>query len=289
MTTRLELDLERPAPGEDWELPHWMLAILPERRADAGHYSGQDSLPATLLLRVAGEPVAIAEPFTYQLTNEYCYDSEYYLVLRASEIVDAAAWSELPFGHLAEGDVFAAWDRFHGHEYLRTPESEERSMSYGGDWADLQLLVDDQHPRAVGPRPTRRVSPASLLRAVRAGDVERVRALLTRGADPNAGRDAPDAALRGVSVDRNSTALFEAVLQDSPPLVEALLAAGASVAAPWPDAMPPLACALVNRKLAVIPVLLAFGADPDEGFRGETARRLADELGLSELLNAARA
>lgn len=84
------------------------------------------------------------------------------------------------------------------------------------------------------------------------------------GADPNAGRDAPDAALQAVSVDRNTTALWEAVLHDSPPLVEALLAAGASVRAPWRNALPPLRCALVNRKLSVVPMLLAFGAEVPE-------------------------
>lgn len=131
------------------------------------------------------------------------------------------------------------------------------------------------------------MSPASLLRAVRAGDVERVRSLLAAGADPDAGREVPDAALRSVSVDRDSTALWDAMLLDSVPLVEALLAAGASVRAPWPGAAPPLFGALVNRKVELVPVLLRFGADPDEvGPRGQTARELAASLGLGELLRA---
>lgn len=261
-----------------------MSVVLPERRGSAGHFSEQDCLPATLRVLAAGAAVALAEPFAYQLENQYAYDSEYYLVLRASKVLDAVTWSAFPFGHLGPGDVFVAWDRFHGHEYLRTPDSEQRAMSYGGDFRDLQLLVDEDHPSPVGRRTTAGVSPASLLRAVRRGDVEGVRALLAQGADPNAGRDAPDAALRAVSVDRNTTALWEAVLRDSPPLVEALLAAGARVRAPWRDAVPPLMCAIVNRKLSVVPVLLAFGADADEECRGETTRDLAKRLGLSQLL-----
>lgn len=283
--TSLDLDFEPPTAGQPWELPHWMGAVLPEQRAGAGHCSGQGSLATTLRVRVVGVLVAIAEPFAYHLVNQYCYDSEYYLVLRVTEIVGPAAWRALPFGQLEAGDVFAAWDRFHGHEYLRTPGADEDAMSYGGDFRDLQLLVEQDHPRAgAAPRATSGVSPASLLRAVRDGDVTRTRELLARGADPNAGRDVPDAALRSVSVDRNSTALGEAVLSDSTALAAALLEAGASVAAPWPGATPPLFFALVNRKLAVIPVLLAFGADPDETCRGQSSRQLAEKLGLSELL-----
>lgn len=261
-----------PEDSGDLALPDWYDVVFRNVAGELHHGSEGCRLPDTVVIRFEGRAVALADAFSLLLDNQYCWDTEYYLILRVRQVLITNAWNRLPWGHLEAGDVFYAWDKFHGLDYSRTAMAEQ-DMSYGGDWNDLQMLIDQMHPHSAGPRPVGGVSSATLLRAVRSGDVARVRALLAAGADPNAGINAPDAALRSVSVDRDSTALWEAILAGSQPMVEALLEAGAAVNATL------LQLAVVNERYSVIPLLLRFGADPDLVVRGMTARSIAASRG----------
>jgi hypothetical protein len=257
-----------------WEPPSWYELVDLNDEGELHHGSSGSRTPDTVVLRAADRPVALADAHTHTIDNQYCWDSEYYLVLRLRDILDPDAWRASPWPQLAPGDVFLAYDKFHGNVYSRTP-ADESSMSYGGDWSDLQAFIDDRHPRLEGPRPTAVASPTSLLRAVRDRDEPRVRALLAAGADPEAGLDPPHEALRSVSVDRDATALAEAIYADAPGIVDALLAAGARLTARSPRHYTPLQLALANRALAVVPVLLRHGADPDVVSADTTAREIA--------------
>jgi hypothetical protein len=267
-----------PLEPPDWELPDWSDLVFPNEQGEVHHGSSGTRMPDAVVVRLEGRPVALADAFHHTLENQYCYDAEYYLVLRVREILAPALWRRLPWGALEPGDVFLAYDKFHTLVYSRTPGNGE-PMSYGGDWADLQAVVDAEHPRPQGARPVDRPSDATLLRAVRAGDIDLVRALLAAGANPDAGWDAPEAALRPESTDRNSPALWDAAVNGSLEMAEALLAAGASVNRCAPGAMTVLHGALANRKLAVVPLLMRFGADPDALCQGRTAREVAASLG----------
>lgn len=235
--------LEPPAPGSDggWSRPDWTDVVFPDQQGELRHGSTGSRLPDAVVVRLEGKPVAIADAYHHTLENQYCWDCEYYLVLRLREILAPALWRTLPWAHLEAGDVFFAWDKFHWQTYSRTAD-DGGAMSYG-DWADLQAVIDAEHPRPEGPRPAGPPSDATLLRAVRAGDLEQVRALLTAGA----------------------------VVDRAPP-----------------GGMTPLHGALANRKLAVVPVLLRFGADPDATWEGRTAREVADSIGPSAAALLAR-
>ncbi|MBL9099421.1 MAG: ankyrin repeat domain-containing protein [Myxococcales bacterium] len=280
--TTSHFDLEPPEQGDAWSIPSWHALVFPNDDGELHHGSRGANLPDTVVVRLHDREVALADIFADTIENQYCWDCEYFLTLRVREVLEPDLWALLPWPHLEPGDVFVAYDKFHGHEYSRTP-GDEASMSYGGDWSDLQAYIDGCYPRPEGSRPAGPPSATTLLRAVRAGDVALVRALLAAGADPGAGSDPPGAALRAVSVDRDTTALWEAIGLDSPALVEALLAAGASLRPPSPAHMPPLQGALLNRRLAVVPVLLRFGADPDASFDGRTARDMAAAIGPEAL------
>lgn len=65
-----------------------------------------------------------------------------------------------------------------------------------------------------------------------------LRDLLARGGIPDAGWNVMDEALRSVSVDRNTTAVFEAIVSEDPALVELLLQAGARLDSPWSSTTP---------------------------------------------------
>jgi hypothetical protein len=270
--------------GEDgeWVMPDWYSIVFLTEDGKLHHGTSGSRLPDTVLVQLEGRTVALADAFAHTIDNQYCYDCEYYLVLRLREVIETDGWAQLPWAALSPGDVFFAWDKFHRTEYSRTPDSDG-SMSYGGDWYDLQAYIDERHPRPQAPaaqagRPPGPVSDATLLRAVRDRDVARVRELLAAGADPNAGQSAPVEALRSVSVDRDATALWEAIAADSAEMVEALLAAGAQVHG-RPGMMSPLHGALANRAFTTVPALLRFGADPEERWRDRTAREVAASLG----------
>jgi len=274
-----DLALEPPSDGDEWELPSWTDVVFPNEQGELHHGSRGARMPDAVVVRLEGRPVALADAHAHTLENQYCYDAEYYLVLRLRTILAPDRWRRLPWAALEPGDVFIAWDKFHGHIYSRVAGAHQQSMSYGGDWADLQSVTDAEHPRAEGPRPVGRPSDATLLRAVREGDLELVRSLLAAGANPDAGWEVPDVAVRSVSHDRATCALWEAAMSGSLELTEALLAAGASVDRCPPSGMTVLHGALANRKLAVIPLLLRFGADPDATWQGRTAREVAESLG----------
>ena len=260
---------------------YWRGLVFPNERGEIRHGTSGGTMPDTVVVRLNDRVVALADAFAHTLENQYCYDAEYFLIIRLREILEPDVWKLLPWPQIEPGDVFYAWDKFHGHEYSRT-QGDASTMSYGGDWSDLQHYIDDHHPRPEGPRPTGPASAASLLRAVRSGDVAEVRALLAAGANPNAGDDAPYEALRSVSVDRDTSAMWEAISRGDPDLVEALLAAGARVHGP-PGQYTPLHGAFLNRKLAVVPVLLRFGADPDLVSYEKTPRDLAAAIGPEAL------
>jgi hypothetical protein len=268
-----------PDAGTEPEVDaYWSALVFPNERGEIHHGSSGGVMADTIVVQLGEQIVALADAFAHTLDNQYCYDCEYFLILRVRQVLEPDLWQTLPWRHLGPGDVFYAFDKFHGHEYSRS-EDNDTTMSYGGDWADLQYYIDDRHPRPEGPRTTGPASPASLLRAVRERDVDAVRKLLAAGADPDAGEDAPHEALRSVSVDRETSALWEAISSGSAEIVEALLAAGARVRARDDQHCPALYFALINHKLALVPLLLRFGADPDELAFGKTPRDLAAELG----------
>jgi hypothetical protein len=274
-------EAEPPGPDDDdqWPLPPWVWLVEPGEDGNVHHGSRGSTLPDTVVVGHAGAIVALADPYADVLANQYCEDTEYYLVLRLREILDPAAWRALPWAHLDAGDVFAAWDKFHGHEYSRTAGSEQ-VMSYGGDWNDLQSLVDQEWPGPRSPRPIAKICDATLLRAIRNHDEPRALALVAAGADPNAGASVPFEAIRSVSWDRDTTALWEAIVWGSLPVVQALLEAGASVQARQPDHMTPLNGALVSQKPHLVPVLLLHGSDPDAAWQGLSARQRASYMGI---------
>lgn len=222
----------------------WTDVVLPEGGCD----HARSLLPQTVGLRLGGVLVALADPFDLHLDNQYCYDSEYYLVLRLRSVVDREAWAASRFASVAEGRIVLAFDKFHWHVY-----DHDQPMSYGGDFEDLQLVVDGNPSRCT------RISDASILRAVRERDVDLLRDLLARGGNPDAGWNVVDEALRSVSVDRNTTAVFEAVVSEDPALLELLLQAGARLDSPW-GSTAPLQFARMNHRAEAEALLLRYGA-----------------------------
>ena len=98
-----------------------------------------------------------------------------------------------------------------------------------------------------------------LIDAVRARNVERVRALVKEGVDVNA-RQADGA-----------TALHWAAHLDDPGLVSALIAAGAKADAADDTGVTPLYLACLNRQVAIVDTLLAAGANANAALiTGET-------------------
>jgi ankyrin repeat protein len=110
--------------------------------------------------------------------------------------------------------------------------------------------------------------------AARAGDAERVAALLDKGADPRAA--APD----------GTTALHWAARAGQPATVERLLAAGADPAAANRYGVTPLALAAENGDAASVAALLDAGADPNTATPdGETVLLVAARTGRVEVLD----
>ena len=112
-----------------------------------------------------------------------------------------------------------------------------------------------------------------LIEAVKAGDAERVRALLESGADAGA------AELDG------STALLWATHRDDVETVRLLIEAGAEVSAANDLGATPLWAASENRSTAVVRTLLDAGADPNrELLSGETPVMVAARAGSAEVV-----
>lgn len=109
---------------------------------------------------------------------------------------------------------------------------------------------------------------ASLVEAVKSGDVAAVRSILDGRVDVNASE--PD----------GTTALHWAVHRDDATLVDRLLAAGATVHTRNRYGITPLSLACENGSATVVSRLLRAGADPNTTFRdGETALMTAARTG----------
>jgi hypothetical protein len=288
--TRL-LRLRHDDAGE-WEvLEDWRDLVFPPPDG-ALHHGSSGATPAdTVALGLDGHIVALADVGHISLPNLYAYDQEYYQFVRVRQILDEPRWQAGVWARFGPGNVVYAWDKFHGQGYLRRDGSE--AISYGGDWDDLEAQVNAEHPPARAPDAAAGPpSDAALLRAIAADDVAEVRALLARGADANAGANVPGnipGLVLHVSHARDSFALWLAVMQASPPVTEALLAAGAEVNRQPDGGMTVLHGAILNHRVAHVPLLLRFGADVNATFGGRSALALAEEHepAIARLLRAA--
>ena len=120
-----------------------------------------------------------------------------------------------------------------------------------------------------------RVADPGLIEAVKAGEVETVRALLDGGADV----DAP--------ASDGATALHWAVHRGDDGLVDLLIEAGADVTAANRYGVQPIALAAENGSAAIIEKLLRTGADANAALPGgETALMTAARSGYPDTLRA---
>lgn len=273
-TKALRLEL---VDGE-WECSDWFEIV--DAPPGGLHHGSRGSIPADTVVIVLGEErVALADAINVEPTNLYAWDNEYYLVLRAREVLSPETWRTLPWRDLGPGNVLHVWDKFHGIAALRGQHDPTRSLSYGGDFAHLEDLVNRLRPPARLPERSDPPGADQLLSAVRDDDLARVKQLLARGVDP---RDlgAPDGVRcleLEVSVARTTSPLWESIQGASPAVTEALLAAGAPLEGRG-DEMPALHVALVARRPEHVRVLLRFGADPGAAHRGKSAQELADAI-----------
>lgn len=269
------------APTEEtpeWELDGWHSLVFPNAEGEFHHGSRGATMPDAVVISLDENVLANADLDQLVLDNQYAYDAEYYLCLRLREVVDADRWRETPWNGFAPGHLLHAWDKFHHLSYFRLPESSD-SMSYGGDWSDLEAVFNREYPPAFAVEPIGPPSAIELLRAIENDNLSKVQALLARGADPNAGLDhAPIYQVEaGLSVERPRFSLWESVMLASPSITKALLAAGAQVDwTPGGDAMTALHGAITNRHFDHVPVLLEGGADPLRKFRGQSAIEMAE-------------
>ena len=120
-----------------------------------------------------------------------------------------------------------------------------------------------------------RAADPGLIEAVKAGEVETVRALLDGGADV----DAP--------ASDGATALHWAVHRDDAGLVDLLLEAGADVTVANRYGVQPIALAAENGSAAILDKLLRAGADANAALPGgETALMTAARTGYPDTLRA---
>jgi hypothetical protein len=280
------IDLAPYAPTEAWEdsLPDWSSLVARNPDEDRMHHGSHGSLPVdTIAIAVDGVIAALADARHITMENQYAYDQEYFQYLRLREVVDAEAWAKLPWTALSRGHVLIAWDKFHGVQYVRTPDADadadEPTMTFGGGWSLLEEEINSRHfPDEDAPMPVGDPTDADLLAAVRGNRLERVLAFLAHGRNPNAaGVVPPHSGLDlGVSHARDSSLLWESVHNASPSVTGALLEAGAAVDARPPGGLTALLGAILNKHDDHIPVLLSYGADPTIAHDGKTALELAD-------------
>lgn len=129
---------------------------------------------------------------------------------------------------------------------------------------------------APGPHRAAAANDATFVAAAQAGDLGRLDALLRR--DPAVvNQTGPD----------GTTALHHAVNRDDLPMVEALIEAGADVAARNRYGFPPATLAAVNGNATIMRRLLAAGADPNASVPGgETVLLTAARTGSRDTLEA---
>jgi len=234
-------------------------------------------MPDAVVIRRDENVLAIADVNQLVLSNQYADDAEYYLCLRLREVVDEKRWRATPWNGFMPGHLLHAWDKFHSLDYFRVHTSEE-SMSYGGDWPDLQAVFNQEYPPAVRLIAVGKPSNIELLRAIERDDLASVRTLLERGANPNAGRvhEPIRQVEAGLSHGRSRFALWDAVVNASPTVTKALLDAGADVDWAPENGMTPLHGAIANHRFAHVPVLLQGGANPRAEFHGKNAVTMAE-------------
>lgn len=272
--------------GDEWSCPDWYYLVDPPADGKLNHGRGGSVPPDTLLVAIGDRTVAVGDALSVEVDNAYAYDCEYYLVLRVREILAPELWQTLPCRELGVGNVVHVWDKFHWLAFLRGQSPTDRALTYGGDWADLEELVNREQPPARPPARSELPGSATLLAAVRADDRARVESLLARGVSP---RDVgvPDGVRcleLGVSHPRSSSPLWEAVQSSSPEITRALLRAGAPADDRTGSEYTALHAALIARRPDHVRALLHFGADPLLRCGGKTAYELAD--GISPELGA---
>lgn len=262
-----------------WEMPCWSALTFPSPEGDYHHGSCGCTPPDTAVLLLDEVPVALLDCDHISLDNLYVYDSEYYQFLRLRAVLDVGLWSQTPWAGFLPGQLIYAWDKFHGIDYDRADE-DGPAFSYGGDWDDLEQQVFGKHPHDHPAPPLDNQAPPSihlLCQVVRSGDVARLERMLAAGADP--GGDTAPVPHPGVSipfsVGRTETPLWVSVQEGTPQTTALLLRHGAPVDARPPDGMTALHGAIMSRRVAHVPLLLAAGADPEARWKGQTARQLA--------------
>ena len=116
---------------------------------------------------------------------------------------------------------------------------------------------------------------ADFINAVAGQDVEKVKAMLRRGANPNAQTS-------------GKSALLMAALFDNAPLVQALINGGADVNFK-DESLTPLVVAAFKGNTAVAKSLILAGADCNfKTQKGQTAEQVADEKGMTATARAIR-
>lgn len=282
------LVLEQPEDDE-WLCSDWYELVDPPAGGKLDHGTDGCIAPDTVLVTLGDELIALADALNIGAVNLYAWDKEYYLVLRVRNVVDGQLWAKLPWARFGAGNVVHVWDKFHGIAWFRGQHDDAQSMSYGGDWAHLEELVNREYPPPVLPTVTDARGPDQLLSAVRANDLARVRELIARGV-PVVDSGVPDGVRcleLGVSHARPTSALWESIQEASPELMEALLVAGAPVDARPPGGLTALHYAVIARRPNHVRMLLRHGADVTALYDGKTAIELADAIG-GELAIAVR-
>jgi hypothetical protein len=319
--TTIVVDIPAYEPTDAWRdaLPDWSDLVVRNPDEDRLHHGSNGSLPVdTIAIAVDGVIAALADSRHITMENQYAYDQEYFQYLRLRDVLDAAAWARLPWAALSRGHVFLAWDKFHGCDYVRTVQppaaaaaaataaaaaaaaatadtvAEDETMTFGGSWSLLEDEINARHfPDEPAPLPVGPPTDADLLSAVRGDRLDRVRALLEHGRDPNAAAQVPphSGLDLGVSHARDSSLLWESVHHASPAVTAALLDAGAAVDARPPGGLTALLGAILNDHTDHVPVLLAHGADPDATHNGKTALEIAESRApeLARLMRAIHA
>ena len=249
--------------------------------ADGPVASGPPDTVAVCIWNGSGDVVAICDALDIQAIDAASAEREPYLVLRVRDVLDPARWRFLPWSDLRAGHVVHAIDKHTAARTLRASGPGQTDPDEGIDWATLEVICDRMYPVGAAPprqRPAAtRPGDAELLAAVRDNDLERVCRLIARGANANAGVSRDVASIvPGVSRPHSPTILQESVQLASPEITEALLAAGAEV--DWRARRGPTAlhAAILGRRLAHVPVLLKYGADPLAEHDGATAIELAE-------------